>query len=170
MSQEESSATAPKFGEWGGDNVPYTLYFENARKKKDQSKRINANEPREDPEAFSKASSLRTAPQPEEPTRPRPERRITRDEEYLHQAAYIPARHVSDGHRSRGETPHRMSGDQAGSIDPGRRPSQLVAERGHSSGNTPPHWNAEVIMAEVLGGEGSFSSIHTRIYLHLGPT
>ncbi|KAK6149727.1 hypothetical protein DH2020_017252 [Rehmannia glutinosa] len=43
----------PKFGNWDGDNVPYTAYFENARKEKTGGVRINPNDPEQNPEAFS---------------------------------------------------------------------------------------------------------------------
>ncbi|KAK6124497.1 hypothetical protein DH2020_041750 [Rehmannia glutinosa] len=43
----------PKFGNWDGDNVPYTAYFENARKEKTGGARINPNDPEQNPEAFS---------------------------------------------------------------------------------------------------------------------
>ncbi|PIN09309.1 hypothetical protein CDL12_18113 [Handroanthus impetiginosus] len=47
----------PKFGNWDGDNVPYTAYFENARKEKTSGVRINPNDPEQNPEAFSIRSS-----------------------------------------------------------------------------------------------------------------
>ncbi|CAA7400597.1 unnamed protein product [Spirodela intermedia] len=149
--REESSASAPKFGEWGGNDVPYTLYFENARKKKDQGKRLSTTDLQEDPNAFAKAPSLRTAPPAVEPTSQRPKQRFTSDEEYLHQAAFIPMRHVADRHRFRQESPRRMPGDQTSSIDPGRRPNQLVAERGLGPANIPLHWNAEGPAVPVFG-------------------
>ncbi|XP_059636582.1 RPM1-interacting protein 4-like [Cornus florida] len=42
----------PKFGNWDSDNVPYTVYFENARKEKTTGVRMNPNDPKENPEAF----------------------------------------------------------------------------------------------------------------------
>ncbi|PON52174.1 RIN4, pathogenic type III effector avirulence factor Avr cleavage site [Parasponia andersonii] len=44
----------PKFGNWENDDVPYTAYFENARREKpgDGGVRINPNDPEENPEAF----------------------------------------------------------------------------------------------------------------------
>lgn len=42
----------PKFGNWDGDNVPYTVYFENARKEKGGGVRMNPNDPEENPELF----------------------------------------------------------------------------------------------------------------------
>lgn len=47
----------PKFGNWDGDNVPYTAYFENARKEKAGGIRINPNDPEQNPEAFSNGIS-----------------------------------------------------------------------------------------------------------------
>lgn len=53
--QQQKNAHVPKFGNWDNDgNVPYTLYFENARKGKGAGgKMINPNDPAENPEAFS---------------------------------------------------------------------------------------------------------------------
>ncbi|WVZ92046.1 hypothetical protein U9M48_038143 [Paspalum notatum var. saurae] len=53
--QQKKNAHVPKFGNWDNDgNVPYTLYFENARKGKGAGgKMINPNDPAENPEAFS---------------------------------------------------------------------------------------------------------------------
>ncbi|XP_059628816.1 RPM1-interacting protein 4-like [Cornus florida] len=43
----------PKFGNWDSGNVPYTAYFENARKEKASGvKMMNPNDPEENPEAF----------------------------------------------------------------------------------------------------------------------
>ncbi|KAF5472726.1 hypothetical protein F2P56_009420 [Juglans regia] len=41
----------PEFGNWENDNIPYTAYFENARKEKG-GVMINPNDPEENPEAF----------------------------------------------------------------------------------------------------------------------
>ncbi|OEL34357.1 RPM1-interacting protein 4, partial [Dichanthelium oligosanthes] len=56
--QQQKNAHVPKFGNWDNDgNVPYTLYFENARKGKGAGgKMINPNDPAENPEAFSIAA------------------------------------------------------------------------------------------------------------------
>ena len=45
----------PKFGNWDNDNVPYTAYFDNARKEKTSPtrSRINPNDPEENPDAFN---------------------------------------------------------------------------------------------------------------------
>jgi RPM1-interacting protein 4 len=55
--QQQRNAHVPKFGNWDNDgNVPYTLYFDNARKGKGGpagGKPMNPNDPVENPEAFS---------------------------------------------------------------------------------------------------------------------
>ncbi|KAK1381920.1 hypothetical protein POM88_019655 [Heracleum sosnowskyi] len=46
-------AHVPKFGNWGGDdNVPYTAYFDSARRSKAGGAMINPNDPEQNPEAF----------------------------------------------------------------------------------------------------------------------
>lgn len=50
MAQKHSHV--PKFGNWDNDNnIPYTIYFDNARKDKSGVK-MNPNDPEENPEAF----------------------------------------------------------------------------------------------------------------------
>ncbi|XWS18150.1 hypothetical protein CRYUN_Cryun32bG0017400 [Craigia yunnanensis] len=51
MSQAKLRSHVPKFGDWDNDNLPYTTYFENARKEKGGI-RMNPNDPEENPEAF----------------------------------------------------------------------------------------------------------------------
>lgn len=48
----QQKSHVPKFGNWDGDNVPYTAYFENARKEKIGGVRMNPNDPEENPDAF----------------------------------------------------------------------------------------------------------------------
>ncbi|XP_020081725.1 RPM1-interacting protein 4-like [Ananas comosus] len=55
-------AHVPKFGNWENDgNVPYTQYFDNARKGRTGGKLINPNDPTENPEAFSADIPSRTS-------------------------------------------------------------------------------------------------------------
>ncbi|VAI86382.1 unnamed protein product [Triticum turgidum subsp. durum] len=59
MQKQQKNAHVPKFGNWDNDgNVPYTLYFDNARKGKG-GKPINPNDPVENPEAFSSSVPTR---------------------------------------------------------------------------------------------------------------
>ncbi|GJN04062.1 hypothetical protein PR202_ga21573 [Eleusine coracana subsp. coracana] len=62
MQQKQNKSHVPKFGNWEKEgNVPYTLYFENARKGKG-GKMINPNDPAENPEAFSSSSVAAPSP------------------------------------------------------------------------------------------------------------
>ncbi|XP_017700674.2 NOI-like protein isoform X2 [Phoenix dactylifera] len=46
-------AHAPKFGNWDGENIPYTTYFEMVRRDKGAgSKILNPNDPEENPQAY----------------------------------------------------------------------------------------------------------------------
>ncbi|GJX53058.1 RPM1-interacting protein 4-like protein [Tanacetum coccineum] len=49
---QQQRSHIPKFGSWDADNVPYTTYFENARKDKGSGVMINPNDPEQNPEAF----------------------------------------------------------------------------------------------------------------------
>ncbi|KAG2580141.1 hypothetical protein PVAP13_6NG319400 [Panicum virgatum] len=81
---QQKNAHVPKFGNWDNDgNVPYTLFFEKARKGKGAGgKMINPNDPAENPEAFSsvaapspnRSDAGRSSPAPPPPA-PRHERR-----------------------------------------------------------------------------------------------
>ncbi|KAH6759708.1 hypothetical protein C2S52_009894, partial [Perilla frutescens var. hirtella] len=72
-------ANVPKFGNWenGGNDVPYTVYFDKARKSKIGGKMINPNDPLENPEMFANLEpSTLAAPQPK--SRNRQEQQVGR--------------------------------------------------------------------------------------------
>lgn len=53
MTWLQQRSHVPKFGNWDdNDNIPYTIYFENAGKDKGGVKTMNPNDPEENPEAF----------------------------------------------------------------------------------------------------------------------
>ncbi|XP_024989232.1 RPM1-interacting protein 4-like [Cynara cardunculus var. scolymus] len=53
LMQQQQRSHIPKFGSWDADNVPYTAYFDNARKDKGTTGvMFNPNDPEENPEAF----------------------------------------------------------------------------------------------------------------------
>lgn len=63
--------TVPKFGNWESeDNVPYTVYFDKARKGKTGGKMINPNDPQENPEMFAVKTPPPSAPRPKPHTEP----------------------------------------------------------------------------------------------------
>ncbi|XP_044496040.1 RPM1-interacting protein 4-like isoform X3 [Mangifera indica] len=51
LKEQQKHPHVPKFGNWEKDNIPYTTYFENARKEK-AAVRMNPNDPEENPQAF----------------------------------------------------------------------------------------------------------------------
>lgn len=61
--------TVPQFGNWEGENnLPYTIYFDEARKAKNGGKMMNPNDPMEYPGMFPSSpkatpSTARNAPQ-----------------------------------------------------------------------------------------------------------
>ena len=52
MACPNQNSHVPKFGNWDNDNVPYTAYFESARRERGGIM-INPNDPMENPEAFN---------------------------------------------------------------------------------------------------------------------
>ncbi|XP_057512866.1 RPM1-interacting protein 4-like [Actinidia eriantha] len=52
MNPQQKRSHVPKFGSWDSDNIPYTAYFENARKERGSGVMMNPNDPEENPEAF----------------------------------------------------------------------------------------------------------------------
>lgn len=117
--QQQKNAHVPKFGNWDNDgNVPYTLYFENARKGKGAGgKMINPNDPAENPEAFSIAapspnrSDAGRSSSPAPPPASRHERRPSSDAPPLSPNPYA----GSPYHRhAGGEAPRRGGGGRTG--------------------------------------------------------
>lgn len=121
----------PAFGNWeNNDNVPYTTYFEKARKGRKDGKIINPNDPEENPEDFAgRTSPPRAKPDHNEPAVQAPvrrqhDRRRSREDSELKQFADSPARNDNrkvggDSTPSRfgrgGETPKRTTRPSAGS-------------------------------------------------------
>ncbi|KAK1272050.1 RPM1-interacting protein 4 [Acorus gramineus] len=78
-----ANAHVPKFGNWeSGTNVPYTQYFDNARKGRIGGKMINPNDPEQNPDAFSEEVPPVQAPpfRTDQMTPPSTERRLSKDE------------------------------------------------------------------------------------------
>lgn len=51
--QKQQSSHVPKFGDWDNNNIPYTTFFENARKEQNTGTvRVNPNDPEDNPAAF----------------------------------------------------------------------------------------------------------------------
>lgn len=111
--QQKNGAHVPKFGNWDNDgNVPYTLYFDNARKgKAPGAKPMNPNDPLENPDAFSSSYAAAEAAAPPPPQPPAPAAHHERRPSSEVPAPAPPLYPGSPFHR--GEPPRRVSGGPA---------------------------------------------------------
>ncbi|KAL5210704.1 hypothetical protein ABZP36_006327 [Zizania latifolia] len=105
FSDEMAHKGVPKFGSWEeedrGDHL-YTQYFENARKGKSPGRSVNPNNHHGDTEALSKASPLRTGPDPAV-RRPKDERRTNREDDLR--------RHETTDQKPYADSPNHRYGD-----------------------------------------------------------
>ncbi|XP_034915269.1 RPM1-interacting protein 4 isoform X1 [Populus alba] len=110
----------PKFGGWDNDNVPYTAYFDTARKEK-SGRRMNPNDPEENPEAFMHA------------------RGVMEDDVDFSSGAYqgITAEHHNIDLRLKGHNAHgtRSSNDHQKSASHKSITSESGSEKSSSEGN-----------------------------------
>uniref|UniRef100_A0A0E0LX45 RIN4 pathogenic type III effector avirulence factor Avr cleavage site domain-containing protein n=1 Tax=Oryza punctata TaxID=4537 RepID=A0A0E0LX45_ORYPU len=141
--QQKKNAHVPKFGNWDNDgNVPYTVYFENARKGKvaagaGAGKMFNPNDPVDNPEAFSSIA----APSPSRATPPSHHERAPSDAPPPPPAPYAGGspyhRHAAGGGEA---APARRGGRTSGggsySVEHSPSPSPLhpYSESGSSYG------------------------------------
>lgn len=125
----------PQFGKWDNDgSVPYTQYFEEARKEKNAAKMINPNDPLQNPEAFRQPeppghAHPSKAPAIQGSAKGKHERRKSREDVNGLQAV----NHVSTESLSN----HKSASGNLG--DPQRRPSHSNGEFEHSVERSPLH-------------------------------
>lgn len=150
----------PKFGNWESeDNVPYTVYFEKARKGKTGGKMINPNDPQENPDMFPDSAQeppagARSAPEEmlggkaaKPPTHERQSSRDSADPRQYHGA---PPRNETAGRRgSTGSAYQNRGGHGSGS----GRPSRASTGSEHSIDRSPLHPQYQA----KLAGKGSSS-------------
>ncbi|KAK7382692.1 hypothetical protein VNO80_01676 [Phaseolus coccineus] len=129
----------PKFGNWdSGDNVPYTAYFDKARKGRTGAKIINPNDPEENSDLGLDNPSSEHLP----PSKPRVSSEDPSGKGSLHleddPKPFIdsPARHDNVSNRS-GSRSHGVP-----SADNRRRPSMQSAGSEHSIDRSPLHRQA----------------------------
>ena len=160
----------PQFGNWdSGDNVPYTVFFDKARKNKTGGKMVNPNNPEENPDMFPNAAPSRTRPAPEEPVRrgpvkPAQDPRVSREVGDLRQFVDSPARHDNTAGKtdSSSSTHHRQGGRGSNS----GRPSRHSASSEHSIERSPlhPHHQARIAGrgsgSPAQDGKNSYDSSH----------
>ncbi|XP_020204075.1 RPM1-interacting protein 4 [Cajanus cajan] len=129
----------PKFGNWdSGDNVPYTAYFDKARKGRTGARIINPNDPEENSDLSAENLSSDQLP----PSKPRvfsedPPRKVSlHSEDDPKHFIDSPARHDNAGSRS-GSRSHGV-----GSAENRRRPSTQSTGSEFSIDRSPLHRQA----------------------------
>lgn len=155
----------PQFGNWeSGDNVPYTVYFDKARKGRGRDKLINPNDPEENPDLFSDNSSSAQAPtsraiaEPEEPIRQKPGR-STHDPRRSSEDGDLKQFADNLGGKDNSEAAHqRQGGRGVSSGETHRRPARYSAGSEHSVERSPLHRQAKVPTRD--GGVNSYESAH----------
>ncbi|KAL1565735.1 RPM1-interacting protein 4-like [Salvia divinorum] len=140
-----AGSNVPKFGNWeNDDNVPYTVYFEKARKNKG-GKTINPNDPVENPVTIPNPDAQPPAKPRVEPdgrgaAGSRPERRASKEEDVdSHNSSENP------GPRAVSESSYGGRGQRAA------RPARASAGSEQIFDRSPLH------QAKVAGGRGSGS-------------
>ncbi|KAJ8899286.1 hypothetical protein K2173_018260 [Erythroxylum novogranatense] len=146
----------PKFGNWESEeNVPYTAYFDKARKGRVGGKLINPNDPEDKPDLVS-AYSAPTQASPvvrDEPEgqagngagRQLQDRRRSREDSEFSRYAESPARHDSIHRRGGNETvPQRYSGRGGGPGETYRRPARQSGGSENSMERSPLHPHARI--------------------------
>ncbi|KAG6729764.1 hypothetical protein I3842_01G047700 [Carya illinoinensis] len=183
--KKKQRSHVPKFGNWESEeNVPYTAYFEKARKGRG-TKMINPNDPEENPDPLSDHSSsaqqaptsrARAEPELEEPVRPGTGRSTTheqrsREDGDLRQFTDSPARHDRSGSGASGESSahdQRHGGRGVSSGETHRRPARFSGEHGSKySVDRSPLRQARVpaardggVSSHSLEGKTSYESSH----------
>lgn len=153
--------SVPKFGNWDNDdNVPYTVYFDKARKGRG-GKMINPNDPQENPDMFPDMASPAPAPAPaprsrvrNEPeeligrraVRPTHDRRVSKEDSDL-KLTESPGHIDNVGRRAGAGSAHQRGGAAAG------RSARPSAGSDYSFEKSPLHPNYQA----KLTGRGSAS-------------
>ncbi|KAL2508056.1 RPM1-interacting protein 4 [Forsythia ovata] len=165
----KQNSNVPKFGNWENEgNVPYTVFFDKARKTKG-GKMINPNDPQENPDMFRSISPSPPAPAPApasaSPSKPRtrpenavgrgavrptPDRRMSREEGDYNKITNSPARSENLGQKTANESTQQNYGGRGTRYG---RPARSSAGSEHSIDRSPlhPHYQAKI----VEGGSGS---------------
>ncbi|KAJ6710955.1 RPM1-INTERACTING PROTEIN 4 (RIN4) FAMILY PROTEIN [Salix koriyanagi] len=147
----------PKFGNWESEeNVPYTAYFDKARKGRTGGKMINPNDPQENPDLVSDYAAPDQAPPfgarapPEEAAgrgavRQAHERRRSTEESDLKQSSQSPARYENLNRRTSYEpAPQRYGGRGPSSGEALKRPAKFSAGSDNSMEQSPNHQHARI--------------------------
>ncbi|KAJ9169775.1 hypothetical protein P3X46_017929 [Hevea brasiliensis] len=141
----------PKFGNWESEeNVPYTAYFEKARKGRGGGKMINPNDPQENPDlSYDYAAPAQVPPSggrvvSEEPTgqgavRQAHERQRSREDGELRRFTESPARHDNVNRRASNEPAPQRYGGRGVSYGETHRRTGIQSVQSIGSDNSMEH-------------------------------
>ncbi|KAK6937628.1 RIN4, pathogenic type III effector avirulence factor Avr cleavage site [Dillenia turbinata] len=163
----------PKFGNWESEeNVPYTAYFEKARKGRGATKMINPNDPEENMDAFSEDASVdqehsRTKLVKEEPKGQGAggsahERKLSREDGEMKQLSDS----RQDGRRTVESPYQRYGGRGTNPGDPSKGPQRTSIGSDHSFDKSPVHQHYQTRFAGRVAsspgweGKGSTEGSH----------
>ncbi|KAK6238864.1 hypothetical protein QUC31_004333 [Theobroma cacao] len=167
----------PKFGNWESEeNVPYTAYFDKARKGRTGGKIVNPNDPQESPDlhydyvAPTRASpASRAKPELDEPvghgpTRRAHERGRSREEGELKQYADSPSHHDNVNRRASGDSTPSRYGRGVNVGEAPKRPARSSIGSENSIDRSPLHHQARVgrgsMASPAWEGKNSYDSSH----------
>lgn len=151
----------PKFGNWEGeDDVPYTVYFDKARKSRPGSKMINPNDPEENPDLVLQNSSSDDVI----PPKPRVSSENQSEKGTVRLAHNDLQKNKEEGDVKHSvNSPARPGGHGVGSADSRRRPSrQSTASSEYSVERSPLHRQAKTPGRDSPSWEGksTYDSSH----------
>ncbi|KAL6217751.1 hypothetical protein ACLB2K_010968 [Fragaria x ananassa] len=158
----------PKFGNWEGEeNVPYTAYFDKARKGRTGpgGKMINPNDPQENPDLLNDMSSVTSSPPRvrSEPERQNHEQVRSREDIDQRQYANSPAHRENLSRKSSGESTHQPGrGRGTNSGETHQRTARQSAGSEQSIERSPLHRQARASGRDSPSWEGkpSYESSH----------
>ncbi|GKV33919.1 hypothetical protein SLEP1_g42356 [Rubroshorea leprosula] len=144
----------PAFGNWESEeNVPYTAYFDNARKGRNAGKITNPNDPQENPKFLSdsavRGSPSRAKADHDEPVGLAPVGRVhgrhrSREDSELKQFAESPARNDNMHRRASGDSTPSRYGRGVSSGETPKRPTRHSTGSEYSMERSPLHPHARV--------------------------
>ncbi|XP_061337417.1 RPM1-interacting protein 4-like isoform X2 [Gastrolobium bilobum] len=159
----------PKFGNWESeDDVPYTAYFDKARKGRTGIKIINPNDPEENSDLVpddSLSDSLAPSSKPivdKGSAQSTNELRKSLEDGDPKHFIDSPARHDNAGNKSASDSAPRHGGHGVGSNDSRRRPSRQSTGSEYSIERSPLHRQARTPGRDSpsLEGKNSYDSSH----------
>ncbi|KAK7271862.1 hypothetical protein RJT34_28106 [Clitoria ternatea] len=158
----------PKFGNWESEqDVPYTAYFDKARKVRPGSKMINPNDPEEVLVSSADVPPSKPRVHSEDPNVKGSERsthELQKNREDGDPKHFVdsPARHDNAGNRSGSDSTYRYGSHGVGSADNRRRPSRQSTGSEHSIERSPLHRQAKAPGRDSPSWEGksSYDSSH----------